>query len=229
MRMFFVQLIAVTISVLGSHVALGDVIQAHLIYSNGGPDSNLPELISDISVNLLAADDFALEEGSNIITDVHWWGVYFDNAVFDDDFTIQILSDISGAPGSEVQSVTDIDVERTATGEQNQLGFDIYQYFICLETPIELTADTRYWLSIYNDGSNSGIWEWSSSLIDGNAYFSEDGGLTWQALAGSEEGVQGLEAAFELTDDCIVPEPSTMLLLGIGLAAIGARKIRSRN
>ncbi|MEW5883558.1 MAG: choice-of-anchor R domain-containing protein [Armatimonadota bacterium] len=84
----------------------------------------------------------------------------------------------------------------------------------------------RYWIGMRNSaGSGSGTNYWMSSDAgpDGagtsHGYFSLDGGNTWMP-----EG-SGYHHAFRIEGE-FVPEPSTILAVGAGLAALAARRRR---
>jgi len=87
-----------------------------------------------------------------------------------------------------------------------------------------LVAGTTYWIATVAGGDHSSEWMFAGSQggnnPTGTVGFSYDGGASWSTLTG--EG-----AAFRVNGN-VVPEPTTALLLGVGLVGMtGARRNRS--
>lgn len=85
----------------------------------------------------------------------------------------------------------------------------------------------NYWIGFrnpYGSGSGTNYWTTSDGGPDGGGsntgYFSLNGGTTWMP-----EGF-GWQHAFRIEGE-FVPEPSTILAVGAGLAALAARRRRS--
>ena len=194
---------------------------AGVIYDNGAGTLN-NAWFSDLTRPQFMADDFVLQSGANTITDIHWTGIYFNDATVPDNFTIQFFADSSGVPTVSPFATFSVGgVSRADTG--NALPFsgpEIFSYSAVV-SPLTLTAGTTYWLSIFND-SLFGGWAWGSQDGTGqNAVIRFDETSAWSlATLG---GTSSTELDFQLTNDAVsgAPEPATLALLGIGLAALG--------
>lgn len=134
-----------------SSLLVAAAAQADIIYDNGG---TLLEggLLSNEAVGFILADNFMLEEGANVLADIHWWGHYFHTGALPDDFTVYILADAGGSPGDVLRTFAD-PVIRTDTGDDTFGVFSEYEYHLDI-TPTELTAGTTYWVAIQNNIPN---------------------------------------------------------------------------
>ena len=204
---------------LGLTIGLTADARASTIFDNGGPDL-VTAWNSDLTTfGFESADNFDLLAGSSTITDIHWFGEYFDNIAGTDAFTIRIYDDAGGEPDTLVYSnFIGSSATRTPTGTQGSGGFDVYAYSM-LVAPIALSSGTPYWLSIVNDTTNGWYWATSVGFSSGDSVIREGPTGAWEPTP------LGNELAFSLTND--VPEPMTLMLVGTGVVAALARR-RSR-
>lgn len=205
--------------------ALGGA-NAAVIYDNGVVAvSSSPT--SDADPARFFADNFVLQAGATIITDVHWRGIYLpNNTPGTDAFTIQFYADAGGVPAASPLNSYSVGSAVNRTDTLLDLGSgvfaaDIYSYSAVI-APLALTAGTTYWLSIFNDTRSDIDDNWSWGGTDGG------GGSAGRGGAGAWEFRLFFSTLdFQLTND--VPEPGTLALLGLGLAALASTRRRIRS
>jgi len=130
-----------------------------------------------------------------------------------DSVTIRIFNDAGGQPGSLFttfnETISIIDTEGTISPENNRKHTDF-------STPVNLLANTDYWIGMSGTGFlDIGQLGLSTSFPEDSRMF-QFNGLTPLFFTPTFVG----DMAFRLSGQAPVPEPSTMLLLGSGLAGL---------
>jgi PEP-CTERM motif len=199
-------------------LALGPApASAGVIYDGGAPDQG-GDIFSYGPSDLTAAMTFSLAPGATTFNGVAWWGDCFAATTCGSSpaFHISVLADAAGQPGTVLTSAAVGGGNQTATGNVvgGPGGVDEYAYTAAFPSTT-LVADTTYFLIIQETASlpsNSWGWETTSSAPAGAALQWNDGS-GWIALPE--------DLAFNLTNSPIaVPEPASLTLLGLGLAAL---------
>lgn len=192
--------------------ALTTVAGADVIYHQGLSENDNWGVVSNTDGDL-SADNFVLSHFSSIQS-ITWYGMYESaGAATVETFDIRIF-DLSGA-----QLFGDLDlhtVSKSYSGFDDALGEMIYRYDAVV-AGWELPGD-EYLLSISNGNSDFSNWYWADGLGgDGGVYYLDSGAWlpdnTASDMAFTLNGVR---------NPAVVPEPSSFLLLGMGLILIAS-------
>jgi len=195
---------------------MAPLASAATLYSNGVPDL-VDGWFSDTDAGKVQLDTLSLSSPGTVRS-VQWWGGYCcAGGQSADTFTIQFYSDVAGVPGAVFQTYA---VAPTLVDTGNTVaGFEVFQY--TADVPDTLLSAGNYWISIFNDttADPANNWFWATSAQTGTSYEIDGGGAPI---------LNGVSLAFNLADTSSpsVPEPSTLLLSGLGLAAVAGLRRR---
>ena len=183
---------------------------ADVVFDNGAPTTMNGYGIGGSGSNGSTADDFSIAAGATI----HSVGFYFQNyngvSGWDQQVSYNIFSDAGNQPGAmmaggSAQNVTAVQsaFNWCCGGKAWLVEFDLASDFVA-------DAGTTYWLQLTGAGGPS---PWWVSADAGNGVVGSSG--SWYST--------GLNFAFTLStpSDGTVPEPTSLLLTGGALAALG--------
>jgi hypothetical protein len=171
-------------------------------------------------------DNFSLGSGG-AINQVSWIGVYTQQTTFLNEppnttnWDIDFYADNSGVPGTQLTddsfTAGQVAFQILGTGSFGGATFDIYEFTVDIPE-FDAAAGTTYWFSPFShnpDESAKFIWLQGSGG-DGSAY--QHALTTGSVIANF---VLPTDVAFSLSN---VPEPSTLLLVGAGIALAALRR-----
>ncbi len=182
---------------------------------------------SDLSQQQIA-DQFMLSFAASI-TGVRWSGSYFNfdlsPSVTNIAFVIRFFADTSGLPVVTPFYSANVSAAVADSGVVFE-GRKIYTFSVdSLPTSVPVLGGVQTWISILESDKSPNFFEWANSTVGPNAYDATrfgDGSVWNQQGPGGIESFRGNQA-FTLTGTA-VPEPSSLVVLGIGLAAIFIKK-----
>jgi hypothetical protein len=176
-------------------------------------------------------DNFTLAS-SDTIRNVEWTGSYINpptqGAITG--FTITFYANNGGAPGAAIQTENiSGNANETLLGTFGTSQTAAYTYNANLPTALTATGGTQYWMSIVADSAYPPEWGWDSG--------SGGDGVMYQSISGVSGGTPEMnpsyapsgtvfDLAFTLSDTPAVPEPATISMLGIGIAALAGYRLR---
>jgi hypothetical protein len=179
----------------------------------------------------LSADDFTLDTGA-LITGVQWQGAFSAEPPSDiTQFDVTFWSDIDGLPGAALQSYTFPGNAGQTLVFTDSTGFLDYDYAVALPTPFVAHTGVRSWISVQPTTEFPAQPQWYWREAAGSAGYSavsgSGGSRTFQTLP-FDLGFTLTGTTFTQPPPQALPEPSTLLLLGSGLAGWCLSRSRSR-
>lgn len=185
-----------------------------IVFDNGGPlgGSNAGDATAFVE-----ADDFSVSSATNI----SGGAVYIESqlGLFDWDGTFEYFfwSSVPSFPGVLLDSGVGTNLVLTDTAIPDFDGTDVIKMLeFDLATPFTAAPGTTYYFGIHLGSTYDLNWiGWSSAALFQNQVASAGGTFdNWMSI--------GKGAAFYL-EGTVVPEPSTALLLGLGLLGMASR------
>jgi hypothetical protein len=182
--------------------------------------SQLPDQSGGSDLNgFLEADDFVLS-GSVNLTSITFWSLQNDASDYTGNIFWSINSDASGVPG--LTAAAGFDSPTPVSTGISAFGLNEFSYTWSVSVPL---GPGTYWLMLHNGFPNVNpgttmFWEWHADT--GNSQSMDVAIDTAPWITNSSE------LAFRLDGDVTstVPEPGSMLLLGLGLAGVFAARVR---
>lgn len=204
-----------------------------------GPDipgwSSVQGTISSLNLNREVADDFVVGGPGWVVDQVVMRGTWFtgENRNPTGGFIVSFYAMVSGAPANTASATqTSTSVARSAS-VGNYAGRDAFDFTIDL-APVGLNAGT-YFMAVQavdsvnffwivanaNQGADSHVRDtWRNQTGGGGANTYPE---AWTPLA--DIGGDPQDMAFTIRGT-VVPEPATIAVIGLGLAALAARRRR---
>lgn len=163
------------------------------------------------------ADDFFISSNSTFDSLTLWASYYYGGQIISPNFTFDIGTTLGGDDIFNSSVLVANNLIDTGIDHNDNGNSDIYQMVFDLGQNIDLFSNTTYYLtvnSIQEAGEDKFVWQRSSST-----------GTVWVGQNLSEASGA---FSFQLNQTVSVPEPTSIGLMGLGLAAIGffGRKAR---
>ena len=194
---------------------LGCRANAALVFNNGSPVT--AEEGWD-ATGYIEADNFSIGSGASITQATIY--LHDDPGPWDGTLEYFFYSDSGSTPNSILATGDGQNATILPTGlifsSGPELGQEIQMVTFSLETPFQAQAGTTYWFGMHlkSDYSRTDT-RWAVTNTTGNHHYQSDGAGGWSS--------GGRELSFELSS---IPEPSSALLLGLGLLGVAMRRRR---
>jgi hypothetical protein len=199
-----------------------------LLYSQPVVCSTLAssEIMSDLNLESLCADDFTLTATKNI-TAIKWWAGPWNGSSSFANWNIKFYDDASCLPGTEIASFA---IPFAQSNQSVTCSGYLYSFWCTLPTPVLVQGNSKYWVSVQtSDHPFTGQWGWEQRTpVNGcsgafkSVYFGFPNFVPNINVFGSSS-----DQSFELygtdyTPPLETPVSNWALFIGIGLILVAA-------
>lgn len=136
-----------------------------------------------------------------------------------DAFRVLFFDDQGGLPGTVLAGgdffVGSAAIHRPTDGELLNGLYTPIEFSLDLGDGIELNPSTRYWMSIVNDPSPNSSWVWGNARSAGDF----NSAVTNEDVTSGPWNLSIDDPMFFELDNANIPEPTTLLILGVSISA----------
>ncbi|MCZ6651644.1 MAG: hypothetical protein O7D91_01260 [Planctomycetota bacterium] len=143
--------------------------------SNGEPqcqDIGILDAFNATNGEFRVADNFT-PSTDTMIGSLCWSGVYLENPLIEDSFTVRYFDCVDGVPGKLIAEYSEANAELFVTGKEDTGidlagAFDIFE-FTALHLPLSVVAGQPYFIEISNAPPGGDAWFWETMAITDTA------------------------------------------------------------
>lgn len=157
------------------------------------------------------------------MTDFHWWGAPESGMGDVTGFTFQVWSTRAenGHPAALIYEEYFAGDAGAAFVETNATyNLDVFKYGVDLAAPFRPAGPGFYWFSVVAHSSYNWYWATGDGIVFNNDMIHVD---VW-AYPDDSWMMTDEDFAYEITTHDPIPEPATIMLVGLGLLGLAARK-----